>query len=130
LIFPGSRLIQGNPKFGDGAGNATFPAWTGDSTGDTWSAPKNGTVDARLAALEKNLYTLHRQVYPLAGLLSREKRSREAALIEESCARQNADRDIMEKIEEYATNGVYRSASGMWCICIGIFLCTLPSLVK
>lgn len=116
-----------------GMGNVVLPASTmgkDGATGLNWASPKDETPDARVATLERNLETLHKQVYPIAALLSKEKRGREAALTEESYARQNADIEILKKIEKHGTDGLYRSAMGMWCIFNGVILCTVPDLFK
>jgi hypothetical protein len=114
---PGAASGSAHMKFG-GAGEANF-------AGAMRVAPR--TLEERLNRIEQDLHLLVQHVDAVANDLREEKQGRREAVAAEASAREQGDAETQNKIQLFATGGIYVSSMGLVWLVFGLTLSTVSN---
>jgi hypothetical protein len=107
------------------AGGGDFVATTDKARAYvTHAAGPNPTLDARVAALEKNMVSLQNQITAVETELDQEFQNVREQIRSEVQTRATNDKELAKKIEASATGGIYISAIGASWLFVGVVLST------
>ena len=87
----------------------------------------DGTVDARLRAIEGDVAALVKRVDKAEGELARESEARIADVGQERMIRERDINGLNEKFEAIETGGLHLSAMGLVWLAVGLTLSTIPA---
>ena len=125
--FPvyGGRVVTGSV-------NITVPGATLQARGYVSAvAGPNATVDARLEALERNLWYVNDRIDHIQAEMDQNARAQRQALEQEQQTRVKENQELSAKLEATETGGLHISAMGALWLFVGVTMSTAaPELAK
>lgn len=128
LLALTTQWLGRRPRFGTSVtiGAAGFSSGGANSRarGDIWHNAASNAVEARLDAVEKNLFRVKNQFHELERETDKRLERQSKALEQEKQDRARADEGISEKLKAWAVGGLHVSTIGVLSFLVGAIMST------